>query len=369
MPASTGRVQRMTQVLLAALALGVLLIWDMVPSLGALARDGFLPAGDYTRDVPGWPGRPYIVHIPSGLKSSAPAPVILVLHGGGGTAEKMDRLTCPGGDETSPSCLARMANKKGFVVVYPNGTAREFLGRKLRTWNAGGGEQGWSCVSGLACRNRVDDIAYFKALLNNLHAVVNVDDGRIYAVGISNGAAMVHRLACQMSDKITAIAAIAGGNQFSALQPCRPAKLVAVLGIHGTADPGWPIDGGEIKGGLWSRFIGATQGRLFSDRQTIADWAARNGCSPRPITDNLPVLVRDGTSVTRSVYAGCEKGADVVYYEIVGGGHTWPLGYQYFPVSMVGRTIQNLSANEVMLEFFEKMPRHRASLVGQKTPP
>jgi polyhydroxybutyrate depolymerase len=328
----------------------------MIP-LGTQARPGFLSGGVYIREVPGWSDRPYIVHIPAALTSSMPAPVILVLHGGGGTAEEMDRLTCPRGKQTSPQCFSRMANRKGFVVVYPNGTARKFLGHKLRTWNAGGGKQNWSCVSGVACKNRVDDIAYFKALLNDLHTIINVDDGRICAAGISNGAAMVHRLACEMGDRIAEIVAIAGGNQFSALRSCHPEKPVAVLGIHGTADKGWPIDGGKVKGGFWSRFVGATHGRMFSVRQTITDWAARNGCSVQPETDKLPVFIQDGTSVTRSIYSGCKKGAHVVFYEIVGGGHTWPLGYQYFPVWMVGRTTHNLSANKVILDFFEKMPR------------
>ncbi len=335
----------------------LLIFCNLMSPLSTQAKTEFLSGGVYKREVPGWSNRPYIVDIPAAPSSSTPAPVILVLHGGGGTADKMDRLTCPRGNEKSPWCLSHMANRKGLIVVYPNGTARKFLGHKLRTWNAGGGEQDWSCVSGVACKNKVDDIAYFKALLNDLHTVVNVDDGRIYAAGISNGAAMVHRLACEMGGKIAAIAAIAGGNQFSALRSCHPAKPVAVLGIHGTADKGWPIGGGKVKGGLWSRFIGATQGRMFSDRRTIADWAARNGCRAQPETDTLPVFIQDGTSVTRNIYTGCKKGADVVFYEIVGGGHTWPLGYQYFPVWMVGRTTHNLSANKVMLEFFEKMPR------------
>jgi polyhydroxybutyrate depolymerase len=314
---------------------------------------GLLPAGDYVRNVPGWPDRPYDLHVPNTGSAAAPRPVVLVVHGGGGSSQAMEKLTCPGGDLASPGCFTSMADRRGFVVVYPNGTPRVLLGRTLRTWNAGGGKQGWSCVSGLACQENVDDVAYFKALLSDLHTVVNLDERRIYVTGISNGAAMCHRLACQLSGTIAAIAPVAGGNQFSTDADCRPVRPIPVLEIHGMADPGWMYNGGDVPAGLWSR-IGASPGRMIAIPRTAADWAARDGCRRSAERTVLPATVSDGTSVVRTVYPSCAEGAEVVLYTVVNGGHTWPEGWQYFPDWMVGTTTGNLNANRVILDFFAR---------------
>lgn len=315
--------------------------------------------GDYTRQVPGWNDRSYLLHIPTGYDSAKPMPVILAIHGGGGDSERMNKLTCPGGDLSNPKCLSSLADQKGFIVVYPNGTRSKLLySAEIRTWNAGGGTNGYSCVSGVACKNKVDDIAYFKALLGDLKSTVNVDSKRIYATGISNGAAMSHRLACELADKIAAIGPIAGGNQFGATANCNPSRPVPVLEIHGTADPGWPYNGGENQTSLWNYF-GATPGNFFPIPQTVSDWAKRNGCdySASAIRDEvLPTIVNDGTTVTVKKYPACKNGADVVFYKIENGGHTWPDGYQYFPEASVGKTTHNLNANEVMWDFFQAHP-------------
>lgn len=313
---------------------------------------GFLPPGDYVRNVPGWPDRPYDLHVPHTGGAAAPLPVVLVVHGGGGNSEAMEKLTCPGGDLASSGCFTNMADRMGFVVVYPNGTSHVVSGHALRTWNAGGGEKGWSCISGVACKEDVDDIAYFQALLRDLHTVVNVDDRRIYATGISNGGAMVHRLACQLSGTIAAIAPVAGGNQFSAIADCQPERPVPVLEIQGTADPIWPYNGGPGSG--ISIILGASPGRKIAIPTTVADWATRDGCRGDAQRTTLPAAVNDDTSVVRKVYPSCNRGADVVLYDVVNGGHAWPEGWQYFPVSLVGKTTGNLNANQVILDFFSR---------------
>jgi len=312
-----------------------------------------LKAGDSTRIVPGWPGRPYDIHLPTGYDKSQPVPVIIAIHGGGGSSQKMAKLTCPDGNLQNAGCLNKLADREGFAVVYPNGTPNPLLAN-LRTWNAGGGKQGYSCLSGVACKNNVDDVGYFKALLDDLQSVVNVDSKRVYATGISNGAAMSHRLACELSDRIAAIAPIAGGNQFSTISTCSPSRPVPVVEIHGSTDPGWPYLGGENKTSLWN-FIGSTPGNFISIPATVSGWVARNGCG-NPTTTNLSSKVNDGTTVTKTVYAGCKNNADVVLYKIANGGHTWPDGWQYLAEKYVGITTRNLNANEVIWDFFKAHP-------------
>src|SRR5207245_11747467 len=82
--------------------------------------------------------------------------------------------------------------------------------------------------------------SYFRALLDDLSQTVNVDASKVYATGMSNGSAMVHRLACELADRIAAIAPVAGGNQLSAVSSCNPPRPVPVIEFHGTADPAWP---------------------------------------------------------------------------------------------------------------------------------
>jgi polyhydroxybutyrate depolymerase len=302
------------------------------------------------RDVPGFPGRPYLVHLPSAARPSSPAAVVLVLHGGGGTAESNRRLTCPSGILVSPRCLEGVADRKGFVVVYPNGTP-DVGAAAGRTWNAGGGTLGFQCVSGTACRDHVDDVAYFRALLADLPAVSPVDEKRVFATGISNGAAMTHRLACELSDRIAAIAPVSGGNQFSTGAPCAPPRAVSDLEIHGTEDPCWAYDGGPAacaqKDGL----------NKIDVPKTVADWVARNGCPSAPDLSDLPDTdPNDGTRTHAERYASCRDGTEVRLLRIEGGGHTWPGGFQYLPVASVGRIAKDFDANAVMWDFFAAHP-------------
>jgi polyhydroxybutyrate depolymerase len=175
----------------------------------------------------------------------------------------------------------------------------------------------------------------------------------VYATGISNGAAMSYRLACQMADRIAAIAPIGGANQFSTLESCAPSRPVPLMHVHGAEDPAWRFEGG-VGRAAWPGQDAEARGRHISVPETIAAWAALNGCQPLPQVDELPDRVEDGTRVRRERYAGCRQGAEVVLYAIEGGGHTWPDGYQYFSVERVGRTSRELNANEVMWEFFRQ---------------
>src|SRR5262245_1348699 len=108
-------------------------------------------------------------------------------------------MTCPGGDESREQCLLHLADREGFAVIIPDGTSGALL--DSRTWNAGGGQNGWKCVSGKACKEGVDDLAYFRALLDDVERAVGIDTRRVYSIGLSNGAAMSHRLACELSDR------------------------------------------------------------------------------------------------------------------------------------------------------------------------
>lgn len=113
-----------------------------------------------------------------------------------------------------------------------------------------------------------------------------------------------------------------------------------VILIHGSDDPLVPEAGGNLNGA-----------QLLSTPETVARRAALAGCKVASAAP-LPILVNDGTSVTSATYAGCHGGAQVVYYEVLGGGHTWPGGLQYLPASIIGKASRNLDASATVWRFF-----------------
>jgi polyhydroxybutyrate depolymerase len=319
-------------------------------AVACAARCGDQPpvdAGDHTCAVPGFAGRDYTLHLPPSWRAGTPLPVVLALHGGGGKKEGMGRITCAGGDTSDPSCLDAVADREGFAVVYPDGTA----GLLGRTWNAGGGTDGWRCVSGAACKDGVDDLAYFDALLDDLEAAVAVDTARIYATGLSNGAAMTHRLACERADRFAAIAPVSGANQFAAAGSCTPSRPVPVLHVHGTDDPCWSYAGGA------GACLQKDGGVYVSVDASMAGWADRDGCDGGTTEEALPDLADDGTNVTRVSWGGCA--ADVQLLRVDGGGHAWPGGYQYAKVDTVGVVSEDVVASDLIWAFFAAHPMAR----------
>ena len=185
-----------------------------------------LGPGDHTRtlQVDGR-SRNYIVHVPPKYDPKQPTPVVLVFHGGGSNAEQTVRFTG----------LNDKADKEVFIAVYPNGTGRF---ERMLTWNGG------NCC-GYAMQNNVDDVAFTRSLLDDLATVANVDSKRVFATGISNGGIMCYRLASELSDRIAAIAPVAGT---MGTETCNPKRPVSVMHFHGTDDTFLPFKGGKGKG-------------------------------------------------------------------------------------------------------------------------
>jgi polyhydroxybutyrate depolymerase len=290
--------------------------------------------------LPGFEDRNYILRLPPGYDGGAPVPIVLLLHGGGGNKVNAFKTTCPDGDDNNEGCIAAVADREGFAVVSPDGTFADPLISGVRTWNAGGGVGDLQCVSGAACEKKVDDIAFFDALLAELERAINVDTNRIYATGISNGAAMAHRLACERSTRIAAIAPVAGGNQFAAAGECNTTRPVPVLEMHGSADPCWALEGGADA-------CLQSDGKLKVDIITTVDgWAERNGCIGAVTTESV------GSSTTRSISTECLAGGAVEFLLTDGAGHTWPGGHQYASENEIGSVTRDYNANDEMMRFF-----------------
>jgi polyhydroxybutyrate depolymerase len=169
-----------------------------------------------------------------------------------------------------------------------------------------------------------------------------LDEKRVYACGISNGGMMCYRLAAELSDRIAAIAPVAGTIAIDESKPKRP---VPVIHFHGTKDNFVPF---EMAKGKTPKFM-----KLKSVEDSIQTWVKLNGCEETPKND---VLSKEGDEmkVTRKTYGGGKDGSEVVLVVIEEGGHTWP--GQQPPVGFIGKSAKNISANDLMWEFFKKHP-------------
>jgi polyhydroxybutyrate depolymerase len=272
--------------------------------------------------------RTYSVHISSSYDKSRPTPLVIVLHGGGGTGQGMPKLTG----------FNAVADKENFVVVYPDGIEGH--------WNDGRGMQQYRTEI-----ENIDDVGFISALIDHLSNELNIDAKRIYVTGISNGGMMTHRLGCELSQRIAAISPVASNVPVNMASVWVPSRAVPVLIINGTDDPLVPWDGGDIHFGL------RTFGKVLSVADTVKFWTTKDQCPSLPVVTQLPDKdPADGTKVRREIYGGCKDGVEVILYAVEGGGHTWPGGLQYLPELLIGRTSREFNASEIIWQFFKEHP-------------
>jgi polyhydroxybutyrate depolymerase len=254
------------------------------PGLSSAAPPEGAATGSVLRSLlVGGERRTYHVHRPATLARAAPVPLVLVLHGGFG-----DGL----GAERSYGWDA-LADAEAFVVAYPDG-----LGR---AWNAG------AFCCGLPGRRGTDDVGFLARLIARLAADENIDPRRLYAAGMSNGAMMAYRLACESPVRLAAIGPVAG----TMLVPCAGARPVAVLAIHGTGDRHVPFEGGRPA-------VGVNRDRVHpAVPAVIRSWRAIDRCeTPR----------REESGALSREWATCVAGREVALIAIADAGHQWPGG-------------------------------------------
>ena len=280
--------------------------------------------------------RTFFVYAPA-AHAQALVPLVVVLHGGGGTGGGMEWLT--------RGSFNRIADREGAVIVYPDGIGKG--------WN-----DGRSNDNATASQDGVDDVAWLRALPGILAAKFPIDLERVYVTGISNGGLMSYRLACDAADVFAAVAPVAANMSVDLAPVCRPVRSISVAIINGTDDPVMPWGGGPVKV-LWLK-----RGSVLSTSQTVARLSELDHCSGMRdvggVTDAVP---NDGTSVVANA-AQCAGGAELMLYEVRGGGHTWPQGEPYLGPRLVGRVSQELDATGKLWAFFK---RHSLS-VAKRAP-
>ena len=264
--------------------------------------------------------REFLLYLP--VDCPEQAPLIIALHGAGSSAEAMVDF-CG---------MNSAADEYGFFAVYPQGSGRD---AQARSWNAG-------AVNVWAARHHVDDVGFMHTLIDYLLDQTTLDEHRVYATGMSNGGLLCFLLGCEMPERLAAIAPVAVSLVDLSRRPGIPMPLIH---FHGTEDHFVPYEGGLGRKSLTrTAFVGVEKAMRF--------WAEANGCRERTVTQ-LPPVVSDGTRVTRYQYVGGH--ADVVHYQIHGGGHTWP--GQPCDYAFLGTVSQNLLANKTIWEFFRTKRR------------
>ena len=229
--------------------------------------------------------RMYIVHVPSGYRQNQALPLVLAFHGHGGNAGEMERVTG----------FSQLADGQNFIVVYPQGLLEGDSG--LTFWATGAVDYG------------VDDVQYVSGVLDDVEQRLCVDTHRIYAAGFSNGGGMTGLLACRLSGRIAAFAAVSG-QFFFPVGGCHPGRAVPVLEVHGTADRIVPYMG-----------VPASQDPvrpLPTIPDWLRDWATRDNCSARP------VVFLQTLAVIGEQWMGCQGNTTVIHYRMENGDHVWP---------------------------------------------
>ncbi|PHS66900.1 MAG: hypothetical protein COB12_05575 [Flavobacterium sp.] len=263
--------------------------------------------------------REYIQFLPEGYEDENNMPIVFVLHGGTGSPEGMlDYVD-----------YRALANSNKFVLIYPKGIQKN--------WNDGRPTD--------ANQLGVDDVNFFRKLIEKLVGNYNINQAAIFVTGISNGGFMASRLGCELSDKIKAFAAVAATIEANNVAPnCSTNQPVSALYIHGTADEFVPFNGGEMTEG--------DGGFITSHWEAIAKWNDTNNSSNNPIITNLPDIANDDTTIIETIYQG-DNNSEVISYVVENGGHTWPGaagGLDFF----LGNTSEDMDAKLVIWEFFKR---------------
>jgi polyhydroxybutyrate depolymerase len=277
--------------------------------------------------------RSYLVHLPPAADADRPLPLVVVLHGAFDTGKKMETLTG----------WSRIADREGFIALYPNGMG---LGSLFRHWNAG------HCC-GRARALGVDDLAFLETVIGEVRRRFNVDPQRVYLAGFSNGGMLAHHAAARDSGLFAAAAVVSGaiGGRPTAEEDVwqipQPEFPVPMVLIHGRSDEIIPFEGGEEER--------SKEGRTYlSVGEAARFWAAANGAAAEPEEVSLY-----GDRVELSRWGG-KDAAPVMLYAVDNWGHVWPGNATI--TSKKDPDLTGFDAAELIWDFFRTQARGPTSL-------
>jgi polyhydroxybutyrate depolymerase len=249
--------------------------------------------------------RTYHLYVPPKYKNSRPTPLVFNFHG----------LGSNGLSQYSYSEMEALAEKYKLIIVAPEGIGN--------SWNGG------LCCDPAATEN-YDDVGFVSDLIDKIMEDYCINPDRIFATGISNGGFISNRLACELSDRIAAIAPVASANYTNYSLSCQTPRPVPVIAFNGTDDILVPYNAGMA---------------------SIQAWAINNGCS------NETTITYQKGDVTCIAYEDCQEDATVEFCTVDGGGHNWPGAIDLVELDPVtywwaGYTTQDIDASRAIWKFF-----------------
>ncbi|PHI21338.1 hypothetical protein CEQ90_02765 [Lewinellaceae bacterium SD302] len=234
--------------------------------------------------------RSYIVYVPASYNADVPAPLMFNYHG----------FTDNSANHLAYTDMRPIADTAGFILVYPQGS---LLFGFLSHWNVGSFTNG----------STADDIGFTEAMIDSLSNSYAIDSSRVYACGFSNGGYFSFRLACELSDRIAAVASVSGVMSTQNFNSCSPQRPVPVMSIHGTNDGVVDYNGGNPAGSL-------------SVDEVLDYWVGHNELDPEPTITELPDLnSNDNSTVEYQSWRSQDGCFAVDHYRVDNGTHTWPL--------------------------------------------
>lgn len=308
-------------------------VWMLAVLAGILAWAG--PDTGYAEDIAGriWTPdgeRSFVAYVPPG--KSRRLPVVIALHGAVMDGRGMQRTFA----------LDEIAEREGFIAVYPDGRARRWNDGRRERWRQAG---------------EPDDVDFLIRLARRLAEDGLADTRRLYLLGVSNGGMMAYRVACEAPGTFAAYAAVVANMPASLTDRCRPKTGVPMMIMNSTNDPLIPWGGGSL--GFAGRF-----GRVVSTEQSLDFWRRNNGCDGERQTMPLPDRDRkDGSTVLAQQYNRCKSGAPVVLIAIEGGGHLPPgaeVRARFLVEGILGKANRDISAADVTWKFFRRFPQGTA---------
>ncbi|MEH1840572.1 MAG: PHB depolymerase family esterase [Nostoc sp.] len=253
--------------------------------------------------------RTYYLYTPKSYNPDRPMPLVLVFHGDDGSGRSISNVTR----------FNELADKKGFIVAYPDGINQK--------WSLRGNAQG-----------KVDDVAFVNALINHLQQQINIDNHKVYATGFSRGAILTQALACKLPDKISSFASVAGSLPVRLKPNCQPRTSISMLTINGTNDRDVLYKGDDR----------TQRGALLSISEMVDFWRSHDQCTS---SNESPEFSKD--KVKTAIYTGCSDNSEVWQLAVINGGHFWPGGSSTDKSLNKFNANLRLNASETIWNFFE----------------
>jgi len=255
--------------------------------------------------------RTYYFYTPKSYRPEHPIPLVLVFHGDEGSGRSISKVTR----------FNKLAEKKGFIVVYPDGI-----------------NQKWSLRANK--RGKVDDVLFVSALIDHLQRVININSHKVYATGFSRGGILTQALACKLPNKIAGFASVAGSLPVRIKSKCQPQSPISMLMINGTNDQDVLYEGDDQT---------QKKGALVSIADMVSFWRSHDQCNSRNKSAQF-----SAQKVKTSLYTDCNGNSEVWQLAVINGGHFWPGGVSSNHHLKKFNARLKLNASETIWSFFQR---------------